>query len=217
MSFMSGSSFGFYPFQFSCPPRKLTMEEMLYKFIDEGRQEHEEMGAFIREFKTTNELLLKERNNSLSELKFELDDIHIGVVILEHSANLDKFGDVLVRISPRTAIKLSVFDHLKVMTFHGKVVSKVNPHNTLQRTGRQELSAGQLASAFGRIEMSQSARLSAGRLAASDKKKLKTRMGHQGIIKVLEWFMAIEREWRWLLRVEERIDEAMMKNTTKEV
>ncbi|GJX41441.1 zf-CCHC domain-containing protein [Tanacetum coccineum] len=85
------------------------------------------------------------------------------------------------------------------------------------KTGRQELSAGQLASAFGRIEMSQSARLSAGRLAASDKKKLKTRMGHQGIIKVLEWFMAIEREWRWLLRVEERIDEAMMKNTTKEV
>ncbi|GKD24488.1 reverse transcriptase domain-containing protein [Tanacetum coccineum] len=48
------------------------MEEMLYKFIDEGRQEHEEMGAFIREFKTTNELLLKERNNLLSELEFEV-------------------------------------------------------------------------------------------------------------------------------------------------
>nr|GEU77171.1 hypothetical protein [Tanacetum cinerariifolium] len=48
------------------------MEEMLYKFIDEGRQEHEEMGAYIRDFKTTNELLLKERNNSLSELKFKV-------------------------------------------------------------------------------------------------------------------------------------------------
>ncbi|GKA68666.1 putative nucleotidyltransferase, ribonuclease H [Tanacetum coccineum] len=48
------------------------MEEMLYKFIDEGRREHEEMGAFIREFKTTNELLLEERNNSLSELKFKV-------------------------------------------------------------------------------------------------------------------------------------------------
>ncbi|GKD75736.1 reverse transcriptase domain-containing protein, partial [Tanacetum coccineum] len=48
------------------------MEEMLYKFIDEGRREHEEMGSFIREFKTTNELLLKERNNSLSELEFEV-------------------------------------------------------------------------------------------------------------------------------------------------
>ncbi|GKF23633.1 hypothetical protein Tco_0075955 [Tanacetum coccineum] len=48
------------------------MEEMLYKFIDEGRREHEEMGAFIREFKITNELLLKERNNFLSELKFEV-------------------------------------------------------------------------------------------------------------------------------------------------
>ncbi|GJX05287.1 hypothetical protein Tco_0191203 [Tanacetum coccineum] len=48
------------------------MEEMLYKFIDEGRREHEEMGAFIIEFKTTNELLLKERNNSLSKLEFEV-------------------------------------------------------------------------------------------------------------------------------------------------
>ncbi|GKB04484.1 DNA helicase [Tanacetum coccineum] len=66
------TSFGFHPFQFSYPPRKLTMEEMLYKFIDEGRREHEEMGALIREFKTTNKLLLKERNNSLSELEFEV-------------------------------------------------------------------------------------------------------------------------------------------------
>nr|GEV55403.1 hypothetical protein [Tanacetum cinerariifolium] len=66
------TSFGFHPFQFSYPPRKLTMEEMLYKFIDEGIREHEEIGAFIREFKTTNELLLKESNNSWSELKFEV-------------------------------------------------------------------------------------------------------------------------------------------------
>ncbi|GJV97800.1 hypothetical protein Tco_1549377 [Tanacetum coccineum] len=33
------------------------------------------MGAFIREFKITNELLLKERNNSLSELKFEVYEL----------------------------------------------------------------------------------------------------------------------------------------------
>ncbi|GKA04668.1 retrovirus-related pol polyprotein from transposon TNT 1-94 [Tanacetum coccineum] len=72
MSFMSGTSFGFHLFQFSYTPRKLTMEEMLYKFIDKVRREHEEMGAFIREFKTTNKLLLKERNNSLSELEFEV-------------------------------------------------------------------------------------------------------------------------------------------------
>ncbi|GJY87881.1 reverse transcriptase domain-containing protein [Tanacetum coccineum] len=72
MSFMSRTSFGFHPFQFSYPPRKLTMEEMLYKFIDEGRREHEEIGAFIREFKTTNKLLLKERNNSPSKLKFKV-------------------------------------------------------------------------------------------------------------------------------------------------
>nr|GEU81399.1 hypothetical protein [Tanacetum cinerariifolium] len=45
------------------------MEEMLYKFIDEGNREHEEMSAFIREFRITNDLLFKERNNSLSELR----------------------------------------------------------------------------------------------------------------------------------------------------
>ncbi|GKA62639.1 reverse transcriptase domain-containing protein [Tanacetum coccineum] len=78
MSFMSGASFGFHHFQFSCPPRKLKIEEILYKFIDEGRREHEEMGAFIREFKTTNELLLKERNNSLIELKFKVYRLSIA-------------------------------------------------------------------------------------------------------------------------------------------
>ncbi|GJV16021.1 reverse transcriptase domain-containing protein [Tanacetum coccineum] len=40
------------------------MEEMVNKFIEEGKREHEEMEAFIREFRTTNELLFKERNNS---------------------------------------------------------------------------------------------------------------------------------------------------------
>ncbi|GJR34472.1 reverse transcriptase domain-containing protein [Tanacetum coccineum] len=48
------------------------MEKLLYKFIDEGKQEHEEISAFIREFKTTNELLFKEKNKSLSELRFEV-------------------------------------------------------------------------------------------------------------------------------------------------
>ncbi|GJX44476.1 hypothetical protein Tco_0261152 [Tanacetum coccineum] len=51
--------------------RRLTMEEMLAKFIDEGRREHEEMEIFIKEFRTTNELLLKTRSNLLSELKSE--------------------------------------------------------------------------------------------------------------------------------------------------
>ncbi|GJU80060.1 hypothetical protein Tco_1282425 [Tanacetum coccineum] len=43
------------------------MEEMLYKFIDEGKREHDEMSAFIREFRTTNELMYKERNNTLTK------------------------------------------------------------------------------------------------------------------------------------------------------
>ncbi|GKA63463.1 reverse transcriptase domain-containing protein, partial [Tanacetum coccineum] len=69
MSFMTGSLLD--PFQIPYLKRKLTMEEMVNKFINEGRWEHDEMEAFIKEFRTTNELLLKERNNSLCELGFE--------------------------------------------------------------------------------------------------------------------------------------------------
>ncbi|GJY52260.1 hypothetical protein Tco_0443107 [Tanacetum coccineum] len=51
------------------------MEEILNKFIDEGKREHEEMRAFINDFKTTNEILLKERDNSLIELRFEVEKL----------------------------------------------------------------------------------------------------------------------------------------------
>ncbi|GKA36757.1 reverse transcriptase domain-containing protein [Tanacetum coccineum] len=61
------------PYHFTYPKRELTMEEILHRFIDEGKLEHEEMGAFIKDFKTTNEILLKERDNSLIELRFEDD------------------------------------------------------------------------------------------------------------------------------------------------
>ncbi|GJV81751.1 hypothetical protein Tco_1517621 [Tanacetum coccineum] len=54
----------------------------------------------------------------------------IGVTILKYSKNLDKFGDVLVRIGPCTSVKLAVFDHRKVMTFNGEVVSKINRDNS---------------------------------------------------------------------------------------
>ncbi|GJR29187.1 reverse transcriptase domain-containing protein [Tanacetum coccineum] len=57
--------FGEPPYQFNYLRRRLTMEEMLAKFIDEGRREHEEMEIFIKEFRTTNELLLKTRSNLL--------------------------------------------------------------------------------------------------------------------------------------------------------
>nr|GEX94823.1 hypothetical protein [Tanacetum cinerariifolium] len=49
--------------------------------------------------------------------------------------NLDEYGDVLVRIGPRTSIKLAVFDHRKVMTFNGEVVSKVNRNDSCPRSG----------------------------------------------------------------------------------
>ncbi|GJQ93208.1 DNA-directed DNA polymerase [Tanacetum coccineum] len=46
-----------------------------YKFIDEGKRKHEEMRAFICDFQTTNEILFKERNNSLIELRFGVQEL----------------------------------------------------------------------------------------------------------------------------------------------
>nr|GEW76981.1 hypothetical protein [Tanacetum cinerariifolium] len=63
------------PCHFTYPEKRLMMEEMLYKFIDEEKREQEEMRAFIYEFRTTNERLFKERNNSLSELRFEVQGL----------------------------------------------------------------------------------------------------------------------------------------------
>ncbi|GKC36888.1 reverse transcriptase domain-containing protein [Tanacetum coccineum] len=45
---------------------------MLAKFIDKGKREHEEMEKFIKEFRTTNVLLLKERSNLLIELEIKV-------------------------------------------------------------------------------------------------------------------------------------------------
>ncbi|GJS78015.1 DNA-directed DNA polymerase [Tanacetum coccineum] len=85
------------------------MEEMLYKFIDEGRRGHEEMGAFIREFKTTNELLLKERNKSLSapeggktttEISRDTNDVNKEPPILHHDKPVEP-NEVLVETKPQ--------------------------------------------------------------------------------------------------------------------
>nr|GEZ21778.1 retrotransposon Gag protein [Tanacetum cinerariifolium] len=51
------------------------MEEIVAKFIDEGKREHEEMETFSKEFRTINELLLKERSNLLSELKIKVNKL----------------------------------------------------------------------------------------------------------------------------------------------
>ncbi|GKB90420.1 hypothetical protein Tco_0962692 [Tanacetum coccineum] len=63
------------PYPFDYPVRRLTMEEILAKFIDEGRREHEVMEIFIKEFRTTNELLLKTQSNLLSEVKIKINEL----------------------------------------------------------------------------------------------------------------------------------------------
>ncbi|GKA15055.1 hypothetical protein Tco_0694802 [Tanacetum coccineum] len=78
------------------------MEEILAKFIDEGKREHEELEIFIKEFRTTNELLLKERSNLLSELKIEVNEF------------LKVMGNVLI---PKNEVK-------RVKTRGGKMTSE---------------------------------------------------------------------------------------------
>ncbi|GJX42370.1 hypothetical protein Tco_0257360, partial [Tanacetum coccineum] len=78
------------PYPFKYLTRRLTIEEMLAKFINEGKREHEEMEIFIKEFRTTNELLLKERSNLLSELKIkvnELSKVMSNVLIPKNEVN----------------------------------------------------------------------------------------------------------------------------------
>ncbi|GJY57382.1 hypothetical protein Tco_0456497 [Tanacetum coccineum] len=70
-----GTLFRFPPYQFGYPEKRLTMDEMLAKLINEGKREHKEMEIFIKEFRTTNELLLKDHNNILSELKIEVNEL----------------------------------------------------------------------------------------------------------------------------------------------
>ncbi|GKC09940.1 reverse transcriptase domain-containing protein [Tanacetum coccineum] len=75
MSYFLGTIFGFPPYPFNYPTRRLTIEEILDKFIDEGKREHEKMEIFIKEFRTTNEILLKEQSNLLSELTIEVNEL----------------------------------------------------------------------------------------------------------------------------------------------
>ncbi|GJT46557.1 DNA-directed DNA polymerase [Tanacetum coccineum] len=67
------------------------MKEMLYKFINEGKREQEEKRTFIHEFRTTNELLFKERNNSLSELRFGVQGL-LKVIYNTAISNLEVKG-----------------------------------------------------------------------------------------------------------------------------
>ncbi|GJS89024.1 putative nucleotidyltransferase, ribonuclease H [Tanacetum coccineum] len=75
MSYFLAAASGLRSYHFTYPERKLMMEEMLYNFIDEGNREHEEMRAFICDFQTTNEILFKERNNPLIELRFGVQEL----------------------------------------------------------------------------------------------------------------------------------------------
>ncbi|GJR65590.1 retrovirus-related pol polyprotein from transposon TNT 1-94 [Tanacetum coccineum] len=86
------------------------MEEMLAKFIDEGRREHVEMEIFIKEFRTTKELLLKEQSNLLSELKIEVNKllkVMSNVLIPKYKVNgvTTRGGKMTYEAAPRPEYK----------------------------------------------------------------------------------------------------------------
>ncbi|GJY99410.1 reverse transcriptase domain-containing protein [Tanacetum coccineum] len=92
------------------------MEEILDKFIDEGKCEHEEMEIFINEFKTTNEILLKERSNLLSEVKIKVNKLS------------KVMSNVLI---PKNEVK-------RVTTRRGKMTSEATPSKEINETDVQE-------------------------------------------------------------------------------
>ncbi|GKC14095.1 hypothetical protein Tco_1010877 [Tanacetum coccineum] len=53
MSYFTGTESRLRPYHFIFPERSLKMEEMLHKFIDEGKRKHKEMRAFIFKGVTT--------------------------------------------------------------------------------------------------------------------------------------------------------------------
>ncbi|GJV57554.1 hypothetical protein Tco_1458559 [Tanacetum coccineum] len=78
------------------------MEEMLNKFIDEGKQEHEEMRTFIYDFQTSNKLLFKERNNSLIELRFDVQEL-LNIINNVSMIDCDVKG-VTTRVEPEKPV-----------------------------------------------------------------------------------------------------------------
>ncbi|GJX82061.1 reverse transcriptase domain-containing protein [Tanacetum coccineum] len=101
------------PYPFNYPTRRLTIKEMLAKFIDKGKREHEEMEIFIIEFRTTNELFLKTRGNLLSELKIKVNELSKVV------------SNVLI---PKNEVK-------RVTTRRGKMTSEATRSKEINETG----------------------------------------------------------------------------------
>ncbi|GKD43924.1 hypothetical protein Tco_1268569, partial [Tanacetum coccineum] len=157
------TKFGLQPYQFTYPERRLTMKEMLYKFIDKGNREHEEMSAFIKELRTTNELLFKERNNSLSELRLRKDkeeaqqrmflenlkQLHINLPFIEALAQMPKYAKFLkslltnkAKLEEACIVMMNKRDESGIDSDLRKPIRRIDPANTpysvTQETSRSD-------------------------------------------------------------------------------
>nr|GEX65294.1 hypothetical protein [Tanacetum cinerariifolium] len=81
-------------------------------FLSQDKYVHEILKKFgFLTVKTTSIPMETSKPLMKDENAKDLDGVNIDVAISEHTANFDEFGDVLMRIDPRTSIELTVFDH----------------------------------------------------------------------------------------------------------
>ncbi|GJX02440.1 retrovirus-related pol polyprotein from transposon TNT 1-94 [Tanacetum coccineum] len=93
---------GLRPYHFTYPERKLTMEEMLYKFIDEGKREHEEMRAFISfkydpnsTYSISSKIKKGKEEAQLKKFLENLKQLHINQPFIEALAQMPKYAKSL--------------------------------------------------------------------------------------------------------------------------
>nr|GEW78937.1 reverse transcriptase domain-containing protein [Tanacetum cinerariifolium] len=132
-------TFGLRPCHFTYSERRLTMEEMLNKFIDEGKRVQEKVRAFIHDFRTTNELLFKERNNSLvisEEIAKKFPDEHL--MILKTQLNKDEpwYGDyvnyIVGKIMPHALLEMK-----SMKSWHIVIMDQLGGHHSASITERK--------------------------------------------------------------------------------
>ncbi|GJW64311.1 reverse transcriptase domain-containing protein [Tanacetum coccineum] len=86
---------GLRPYHFTYPKRRLTMEEMLNKFIDEGKREHEEMRAFILTTRGGKTRTHDVQNNSTN--------VHVEEPLLVNHDKPVESNEVLDKNQPQTS------------------------------------------------------------------------------------------------------------------
>nr|GEV99548.1 reverse transcriptase domain-containing protein [Tanacetum cinerariifolium] len=93
-----GTAFGLRPYHFTYPEIELTIEGMLYKFIEKGKRDHEEMRAFIFKRVTT-----RGEKTTTQDTQNNDDKIHIEEPHTINQNKLTESNEVLTNDQPQEA------------------------------------------------------------------------------------------------------------------